>query len=172
MADGPAGLRVAKSYYINENGPQSTTGALPPTLIEYFPDDIKAWFMPKIPEDAKILEQYTTALPIGSALAQSWNREFAEICGDIVGTEMEMFNVNLWLAPALNIHRTILCGRNFEYYSEDPLISGSFASSITDVSKITVMPMLLLNTLLPIIKKLIVTSAVVMFLKEPSEKSI
>jgi len=132
MADGPAGLRVAKSYYINENGPQSTTGALPPTLIEYFPDDIKAWFMPKIPEDAKILEQYTTALPIGSALAQSWNREFAEICGDIVGTEMEMFNVNLWLAPALNIHRTILCGRNFEYYSEDPLISGSFASSITD----------------------------------------
>ena len=44
---------------------------------------------------------------------------------------MERFGVQLWLAPALNIHRDIRCGRNFEYFSEDPLISGSFAAAIT-----------------------------------------
>lgn len=44
---------------------------------------------------------------------------------------MERFGINLWLAPALNIHRSALCGRNFEYYSEDPLISGLFATAIT-----------------------------------------
>lgn len=44
---------------------------------------------------------------------------------------METFGLNFWLAPALNIHRNILCGRNFEYYSEDPLISGRFAAAIT-----------------------------------------
>lgn len=45
---------------------------------------------------------------------------------------MERFGVHLWLAPALNIHRSILCGRKFEYYSEDPVISGLFAAAITD----------------------------------------
>ena len=56
---------------------------------------------------------------------------FAKSFGDIVGSEMEMMGIHLWLAPALNIHRSILCGRNFEYYSEDPLVSGKFAAAIT-----------------------------------------
>lgn len=75
--------------------------------------------------------QYCTAIPIGTAIAQSFNTELAEMYGDIVGSEMEMFGVHLWLAPALNIHRSIRCGRNFEYYSEDPLISGLMAAAIT-----------------------------------------
>jgi beta-glucosidase len=53
------------------------------------------------------------------------------MCGDIVGDEMERMNVDLWLAPALNIHRDIRCGRNFEYFSEDPLLSGLFAAALT-----------------------------------------
>ena len=81
--------------------------------------------------EGEIHEQYCTAIPIGTALAQSWNLAFAERCGDVVGDEMERFGVHLWLAPALNIHRDIRCGRNFEYFSEDPLISGRFAAAIT-----------------------------------------
>ncbi|KAL6593356.1 beta-glucosidase [Neocallimastix californiae] len=133
MADGPAGLRLAKDYFIDEYGAHSTSGSMPESMVEFLPDAIKAMFTakPEIPEGTEILHQYTTAIPIGTAIAQSWNRKFAELCGDIVGSEMELFKVQLWLAPALNIHRSILCGRNFEYYSEDPLISGAFAASIT-----------------------------------------
>ena len=134
MADGPAGLRLAKDYFIDEYGAHSTEGSFPPSMLEFFPEETRAYLeslSPKPPKNAKIYHQYTTAIPIGTAIAQSWNSKFAELCGDIVGSEMEIFKIQLWLAPALNIHRNILCGRNFEYYSEDPLISGAFASSIT-----------------------------------------
>ncbi|ORX83540.1 beta-glucosidase [Anaeromyces robustus] len=131
MADGPAGLRIAKDYFIDENGVARTTedSVMAENLTEEFKAILRS-MQPQPKEDDPIYHQYTTAIPIGTAIAQSWNREFAEICGDIVGTEMEMFHVQLWLAPALNIHRSILCGRNFEYYSEDPLISGIMASSV------------------------------------------
>ena len=79
-----------------------------------------------------VKEQYATALPIGTAIAQSFNTDYAKMCGDIVGDEMERFGIHLWLAPALNIQRSILCGRNFEYYSEDPFVSGVMAAAITD----------------------------------------
>ena len=75
--------------------------------------------------------QYCTAIPIGTAIAQSWDLSLAEACGDLVGDEMRRFGIHLWLAPALNIHRDVRCGRNFEYFSEDPLISGKFAAAIT-----------------------------------------
>ena len=67
----------------------------------------------KPPKGAELLHQYCTALPVGTAVAQSWNLDYAEACGDVVGEEMDRFGVHLWLAPALNIHRSILCGRNF-----------------------------------------------------------
>ena len=85
----------------------------------------------KLPKGAVEKHRYATAIPIGTAIAQSFSLSLAESCGDIVGDEMERFGIHLWLAPALNIHRSILCGRNFEYFSEDPLVSGLTAAAIT-----------------------------------------
>lgn len=110
------------------------TKELAPGEEEIIPKPV-AWLMnrpQKVPKGAAVKEQYATAIPIGTAIAQSWNLDFAKDCGDIVGAEMEGFGVQLWLAPALNIHRSILCGRNFEYYFEDPVISGLFAAAITN----------------------------------------
>ena len=133
MADGPQGLRLARSYFVDKNGPHSTSGLIPESVREYMPKWMRLFLYlvsPK-PKKNEIKYQYTTALPISTAVAQSFNKDFAYLCGDIVGFEMEIFNVDLWLAPALNIHRNILCGRNFEYYSEDPYLSGMIASNIT-----------------------------------------
>ncbi len=134
MADGPAGLRLSRQYFRDEKGAHPIGLSLPETFLDFLPQPVVAAmkFMSKPRKGVKIREQYATAIPIGTAIAQSMNTALAEACGDIVGSEMELFGVHLWLAPALNIHRTILCGRNFEYFSEDPLISGAFAAAITN----------------------------------------
>ena len=134
MADGPAGLRLSRQYTRDENGVHGIGNGMPESVMELMP--APAAFAMKLLEKNKkvtgeILEQNCTAIPIGTALAQSWNLRFAEQCGDLVGDEMERFGVHLWLAPALNIHRDIRCGRNYEYFSEDPLISGRFTAAIT-----------------------------------------
>ena len=86
----------------------------------------------KIEKVKSIILSHCTAIPIGTALAQTFNEEFLEDIGNkVIGEEMDFFKVQVWLAPALNIHRNILCGRNFEYYSEDPLVSGKMAAAIT-----------------------------------------
>ena len=87
----------------------------------------------KVKKGVTVEYQYCTAIPIGTALAQSWNLDLAKACGDIVGDEMERFGIHLWLAPALNIHRDIRCGRNLEYFSEDPFLSGKIAAAFVKV---------------------------------------
>ena len=136
MADGPAGLRLTKDYFIDENGqPQGIGSSLPEDMVRMLPSFIVKIMdnasLKKVDSNTEIRHQYCSALPIGTAIAQSWNLDIPEIMGDIVGTEMEMYGIHLWLAPALNIHRSVLCGRNFEYFSEDPLISGLVAAAIT-----------------------------------------
>lgn len=128
MADGPAGLRLSREYYKDADGAHSLGTTMPESILAMIPPEMQ----PKAPEiTGPVYDQYCTAIPIGTAIAQSWNPALAEACGDLVGDEMERFGVHLWLAPALNIHRDIRCGRNFEYFSEDPLISGVFAAAIT-----------------------------------------
>ena len=138
MADGPAGLRLARRFYRDKNGvhPVGENG-MPESFMELLSGPARLFFKifvhnkKKTPKKYTEEYQYATAIPIGVAIAQSFNIDYAKTLGDIVGDEMERFGVNLWLAPALNIHRSVLCGRNFEYFSEDPLISGKFASAIT-----------------------------------------
>ncbi|OMG22339.1 glycoside hydrolase family 3 protein [Actinomyces naeslundii] len=136
MADGPAGLRLAPTYGVDADGPFSLgDSSLPATFLELMDDagrealGIADASEPR--EPAEIREQYTTAIPIGTALTQSWNPALAQRLGDIVGAEMERFGIHLWLAPAFNLHRCVLCGRNFEYLSEDPLLAGRIAAAIT-----------------------------------------
>ena len=133
MADGPAGVRISKRYYEDKKGKHSIGSTLPETMLDMFPGLLKKLLNrePKEKKGRVFREQYCTAIPIATAIAQSWNTGFAEICGDIVGSEMDIFGIDLWLAPALNIHRNVLCGRNFEYFSEDPLISGKLAAALT-----------------------------------------
>ncbi|MCI6757220.1 MAG: glycoside hydrolase family 3 C-terminal domain-containing protein [Lachnospiraceae bacterium] len=135
MADGPAGLRLSRQYAVDAKGKiHPLESSIPASLIDFINAPMR-WLMSlltyKPKKKDKLGEQYATALPIGTAVAQSFNTGLAEQFGKIVGEEMERFGVHLWLAPALNIHRSIRCGRNFEYYSEDPLVSGIFAGSIT-----------------------------------------
>ena len=138
MADGPAGLRLSLRYYEDATGAHDASNAtmIPQSILDFM-GPISRWIAlkltggeRKIPENAVIKEQCMTMIPIGTAIAQSFNPELARAFGDVVGSEMEMTGVHLWLAPALNIHRSILCGRNFEYYSEDPLVSGLIAAAV------------------------------------------
>ena len=136
MADGPAGLRLAPTYGVDAEGPFSLgDSSLPATFLELMDDAGREALgiadEPEPREPTEIREQYTTAIPIGTALAQSWNPALAERLGDVVGAEMERFGIHLWLAPAFNLHRSVLCGRNFEYLSEDPLLAGRLAAAIT-----------------------------------------
>ncbi len=74
----------------------------------------------------------STGFPCGTLLASTWDGELQYRMGEIFGSEAAAFKVDILLAPALNIHRDPLCGRNFEYFSEDPLISGRSAANIVN----------------------------------------
>ena len=73
---------------------------------------------------------FTTAFPVETMLACTWNTELVERIGVAAALETKENNMCMWLAPALNIHRSPLCGRNFEYFSEDPFVSGKMAAAV------------------------------------------
>ena len=82
-------------------------------------------------KDGNAVYNYCTAFPIGTLLAQTWNTDLVNRVGKAIGEEMVEIGVTLWLAPGMNIHRDPNCGRNFEYYSEDPALTGYVGSAIT-----------------------------------------
>ncbi len=123
LADGPAGLRLTPHFRTDLNNNLLPGG-------ETFGDTTQPF--PEMEEGTYIdYYQYCTAIPIGWALTQAWNADLLKQAGVVIGEEMKEFAVDLWLAPAMNIHRNPLCGRNFEYYSEDPYVSGVAAAAIT-----------------------------------------
>ena len=122
LADGPAGLRLTQRYFVRD-------GKIQPVPLEMNMEN-GFLYRGEMPE-GEPRYQFCTALPVGTMLAQTWNPELVRRCGEAIGAEMVHFGVTLWLAPGMNIHRDPLCGRNFEYYAEDPLLSGIMAAAMT-----------------------------------------
>ena len=105
---------------------------IPPISLADGPAGIRIAQKVKNDDGEVIRQQLCTAFPVGSLLACSWDEDVLRRFGQAVAEEMAEYGVDLWLAPGMNIHRNPLCGRNFEYFSEDPLIAGFCAAAITN----------------------------------------
>lgn len=126
MADGPAGIRINPKVY-KKDGLYINNPKEDPVLSLVLPEKAQNVDL----SGTETEYRYCTALPCETMLAQTWNTDLLFKCGDIIGKEMEFFGIDLWLAPGMNIQRNPLCGRNFEYFSEDPFLTGKCATYIT-----------------------------------------
>ena len=129
LCDGPAGLRIQKRSTVSKNETVKAVD-LPMSVFEMLPQFIQD-LMKGNPDKDPVIYQYTTAFPVTAALAQTWNRDVLYEVGKAVYEEMKEYGCTFWLAPAVNIHRNPLCGRNFEYVSEDPFLTGEVATALT-----------------------------------------
>jgi beta-glucosidase len=124
---GPAGLRLEKKSVLYPNG-EIKPLEFSLSIYEYLPCWMRYFLIGK-ENKGQVLYQYVTAFPVEAMVAQTWNVELAQKMGEAISEEMSEYGVSFWLGPAMNIVRNPLCGRNYEYYSEDPLLTGRMASA-------------------------------------------
>lgn len=128
FSDGPAGLNIVRRVKALPMG-----GFAPAEIPERYNWGALAVGMKaqlaRIPGEP--VYRYATAWPVEMLLAQTWNTELVRQVGSAVGEEMRLFGITVWLAPGMNIHRNPLGGRTFEYYSEDPVLTGEMAAALT-----------------------------------------
>ena len=128
LSDGPAGVNIVEEIFTFGGGRFA-----PAKVPERY-----NWGMLGKGMAAKLSQvkapkvyRYATAWPVEMLQAQTWNAPLLKEIGRAAGEEMAAFGVSVWLAPAMNIHKNPLGGRTFEYYSEDPYLSGKMAAAIT-----------------------------------------
>ena len=128
MADGPQGLNLTQI----STKPKHNLFAVPtlPESLRHVHKISKIGTASDKNKDKELFYQYCTSWPSETVVAQTWSTYHAKLLGSAVAKEMLEYGVVFWLAPALNIHRNPLCGRNYEYYSEDPVLTGIIASRV------------------------------------------
>lgn len=128
FSDGPAGISVMNHVRVQPDGTEKAT-----TIPEKYNWGQAAALMEmkNVAKTGIDVYRYATAWPVEELLAQTWNLSLLTSIGTAVGDEMLEFGITLWLAPGMNIHRNPLCGRTFEYFSEDPFLTGKMSSAIT-----------------------------------------
>lgn len=128
FSDGPAGLNVTPRIVELADGSLKSADTYPQYDFGIFGKMMRARMVAR-PEDGVCHYQYATTWPAGVLRAQTWNTQLMYEMGDAIGGEMDELGVTCWLAPGINITRNTLCGRTFEYCSEDPVLSGEIAAS-------------------------------------------
>ncbi|MDD2960707.1 MAG: glycoside hydrolase family 3 C-terminal domain-containing protein [Muribaculaceae bacterium] len=126
LADGPVGVRINPEPF-KAIGLNSAIDSLGLPVLVNTNDLIKNR---NIDSSKKYYTSFCTAFPSTIALASTWNRDMAALMGKTIGEEARAYGVDVILTPGINIMRNPLCGRNFEYYSEDPLLTGLLSADM------------------------------------------